>query len=212
MVRRRGRGAPAGRRRTVSPARCLAVAVPTAKEGGARKNSPGRGARRRRRQAWRHARLAYALYLGIGELRRADPDGDRTGEDSTPSCRRPSTPWCQRRIGRYPGSHRGLLGSAVKVARASPVPGWCAPPGSTACCYQSGRLPRPPGPPKQDQRLRRHTTRQPQPSPTGLHPPRRHLTALRTGRLHPPTTIRSLWSVAALVAILSEALYLHRKG
>ncbi len=30
-------------------------------------------------QAARQARLAYALYLGIGELRRADPDGDPTG-------------------------------------------------------------------------------------------------------------------------------------
>jgi AcrR family transcriptional regulator len=32
-------------------------------------------------QAHRHARLAYALYLGIGELRHADPDGDPTGQD-----------------------------------------------------------------------------------------------------------------------------------
>lgn len=30
--------------------------------------------------ATRQARLGYALYLGIGELRRADPDGDPTGE------------------------------------------------------------------------------------------------------------------------------------
>ncbi len=29
-------------------------------------------------EATRRARLAYALYLGIGELRRADPDGDPT--------------------------------------------------------------------------------------------------------------------------------------
>ena len=31
-----------------------------------------------RNEATRRARLAYALYLGIGELRRADPDGDPT--------------------------------------------------------------------------------------------------------------------------------------
>jgi len=30
-------------------------------------------------EAARRARLAYALYLGIGELRRADPDGDPAG-------------------------------------------------------------------------------------------------------------------------------------
>lgn len=32
-------------------------------------------------QARRHARLAYALYLGIGELRHADPDSDPAGEE-----------------------------------------------------------------------------------------------------------------------------------
>lgn len=32
-------------------------------------------------QAARHARLAYALYMGIGELRHADPDNDLTGEE-----------------------------------------------------------------------------------------------------------------------------------
>ena len=32
-------------------------------------------------QAARHARLAYALYLGIGELRRADPDSDPDGPE-----------------------------------------------------------------------------------------------------------------------------------
>lgn len=32
-------------------------------------------------QAGRHARLAYALYLGIGELRQADPDGDLAGRE-----------------------------------------------------------------------------------------------------------------------------------
>jgi AcrR family transcriptional regulator len=32
-------------------------------------------------QAHRHARLAYALYLGIGELRHADPDNDLTGPE-----------------------------------------------------------------------------------------------------------------------------------
>ena len=32
-------------------------------------------------QAGLQARLAYALYLGIGELRRADPDGARTGHE-----------------------------------------------------------------------------------------------------------------------------------
>jgi AcrR family transcriptional regulator len=32
-------------------------------------------------QAHRRARLAYALYLGIGELRHADPDGDPTGQE-----------------------------------------------------------------------------------------------------------------------------------
>ena len=31
--------------------------------------------------AARHARVAYALYLGIGELRRADPEGDHAGQD-----------------------------------------------------------------------------------------------------------------------------------
>ncbi|MGI8710734.1 MAG: TetR/AcrR family transcriptional regulator [Acidimicrobiales bacterium] len=32
-------------------------------------------------QAGLQARLAYALYLGIGELRRADPDGARNGQE-----------------------------------------------------------------------------------------------------------------------------------
>ena len=32
-------------------------------------------------QARRHARVAYALYLGIGELRHADPDSDPTGQE-----------------------------------------------------------------------------------------------------------------------------------
>ena len=32
-------------------------------------------------QGARHARLAYALYLGIGDLRRADPDGDPAGQE-----------------------------------------------------------------------------------------------------------------------------------
>ncbi len=32
-------------------------------------------------QARRHARLAYALYLGIGAVRRADPDGDPAGAE-----------------------------------------------------------------------------------------------------------------------------------
>ncbi|MEA2220093.1 MAG: hypothetical protein QOJ35_2719 [Solirubrobacteraceae bacterium] len=32
-------------------------------------------------RARRHARLAYALYLGIGELRHADPDSDPTGQE-----------------------------------------------------------------------------------------------------------------------------------
>jgi len=32
-------------------------------------------------EAVRHARLAYALYLGIGELRHADPDNDLTGQE-----------------------------------------------------------------------------------------------------------------------------------
>lgn len=31
--------------------------------------------------AHRHARVAFALYLGIGELRRADPEGDPTGQE-----------------------------------------------------------------------------------------------------------------------------------
>jgi AcrR family transcriptional regulator len=32
-------------------------------------------------RARRHARLAYALYLGIGELRHADPDSDPAGQE-----------------------------------------------------------------------------------------------------------------------------------
>lgn len=32
-------------------------------------------------RASRHARLAYALYLGIGELRRADPENDPAGQE-----------------------------------------------------------------------------------------------------------------------------------
>ena len=32
-------------------------------------------------RARRHARLAYALYLGMGELRHADPDSDLTGPE-----------------------------------------------------------------------------------------------------------------------------------
>jgi len=32
-------------------------------------------------RAARHARLAYALFLGIGDLRRADPDGDPAGRE-----------------------------------------------------------------------------------------------------------------------------------
>ncbi|MGI8808440.1 MAG: TetR/AcrR family transcriptional regulator [Acidimicrobiales bacterium] len=31
--------------------------------------------------AARHARLAYALFLGIGDVHRADPDGDPSGQD-----------------------------------------------------------------------------------------------------------------------------------